>query len=51
MKENASYTGEEIVRTKRQPGKSPKGLVNPKRILRQFSLQLRNEYVFIFLEC
>ena len=50
MEEDDNDNGEETVRTKRKPGRPPKGLVNPGKLLRQFSLQRRNEGLFIFLE-
>jgi len=49
--EHASDTGEKIVRTRRKPGRPPKGTNKSKNLLRQFFLQRRNEGLFIFLEC
>ena len=51
MEEDDSDTGEEIVCTKRNPGRPPKKSGKSKKLLRQFSPHRSNESLFIFLEC
>ena len=51
MEEHASDIGQEIVCTKKKQGDHLRGLVNPKKLLSQFSLKRHNEGLFIFLEC
>jgi len=41
MEEDVSDTGEEIVHTKRKPGRPPKRLVNPKNLLRLFNIVMK----------
>jgi len=51
MEEDVSDTGEVIVCTKENQEDHLRELIYPKKLLRQFSLQSRNEGLFIFLEC
>jgi len=51
MEKDANDNGKEIVCTKRKPKRPPKGTGKSKKLLRKFSIQLRNEGLFIFLEC